>query len=219
MKKILVSFSLVLFSLAGFAQALKPVKVDSLVTVSLPEKYTRKDTLGQSLFSGNSNFGYMVVIRAPNAENNKPLKKERDLNKVLKDYINGIKGQSDGSAQYIRDTTIGHLKAKTFTLQTDEGQGIKLRNFIIIYTQEVTYTFEYFFEDARKDLIKDEYKAFASSIRVSPELKRTDQYLSNAKGLSPGAKIGLFGGVPVLVAIIVVLMVRRKKRLREEAEA
>jgi hypothetical protein len=219
MKKILISFSLVLFTITGFAQALKPVKVDSLVTVSLPEKYTRKDTLGQSIFSGNSNFGYMVVIRAPNAKDNKPLNKERDLNKVLKDYINGIKGQSDGSAQYIRDTTIGHLKAKTFTLQTDEGEGIKLRNFIVIYTQDVTYTFEYFYEDARKDLVKDEYKEFASSIVASPEMKRTDQYLSNAKGISPGAKIGLFGGIPVLIAIIVVVMVRRKKRLREEAEA
>ena len=218
MKKILIVFSLVLFSISGFAQALKPVKVDSLVTVSLPEKYTRKDTLGQSVFSGNSNFGYMVVIRAPNADGNKPLKKERDLNKVLKDYINGIKGQSDGSAQYIRDTTIGHLKAKTFTLEVNEGQGIKLRNFIIIYTQEVTYTFEYYYEDARKELIKDEYKAFSSSIEISPELKRTDQYLSNAKGLSPGAKIGLFGGVPLVAIIIIVVLVRRKKKQREEEE-
>ena len=219
MKKILISFSLVLLSISGFAQALKPVKVDSLVTVSLPEKYTRKDTLGQSVFSGNSSFGYMVVIRAPNAENNAPLKKERDLNKVLKDYINGIKGQSDGSAQYIRDTTIGHLKAKTFTLEVNEGQGIKLRNFIIIYTQDVTYTFEYFYEDARKSLVKDEYKAFSSSIVISPELKRTDQYLSNAKGLSPGAKGGIFGGGAVLIAVIVVLIVRKKKKQREAEEA
>jgi hypothetical protein len=82
MKKILISFSvLLLLSAAGFAQALKPVKIDSLVTISLPEKYTRKDTLGQQVFSGNTPLGYMVVIRQPNAENNTPLKKERDLNK------------------------------------------------------------------------------------------------------------------------------------------
>jgi hypothetical protein len=70
-------------------------------------------------------YGYMVVIRAPNAENNKPLKKERDLNKVLQDYIKGIKGQSEGSTQNVRDTTIGHLKAKTFELETDQGAGCK----------------------------------------------------------------------------------------------
>lgn len=204
-----------LFTIAGFAQKLVPVKVDSLVTVSVPEKYVRKDTLGQTNISGNSQYGYMVVIRAPNAEGNKPLKKERDLNKVLKDYINGIKGQSKGSAQYVRDTTIGHLKAKTFTLSTNDGAGIKLRNFIVIYTQEVTYTLEYFYEEARQDLVKEEYKAFSSSIKLSPELKRTDQYLSNAKGISPGLKYGFIGG-GVLILIIVIVVVLRRKKNREE---
>jgi hypothetical protein len=213
MKKILISLSLILLTIAGFAQKkLKPVVVDSLVTVSLPEKYVRKDTLGQTTYSGNSQFGYMVVIRAPNADGNKPLDKERDLNKVLKDYINGIKGQASGSAQYVRDTTIGRLKAKTFTLSVNEGAGVKLRNFIIIYTQDVTYTFEYFYEEARQDLIKDEYKAFSSSIKLSPELKRTDQYLSNAKGLSQTAKIGIYGGGALLLLIIIIVLVRRKKK-------
>lgn len=217
MKKILVIFSLVLFATAGFAQTpLKPVKIDSLVTVSLPEKFTKKDTLGQSIYSGNAKYGYMVVIRAPNAKNNEPLKKERDLNKVLQDYIKGIKGQADGHTLNVRDTTIGHLKAKTFELQTDQGAGLQIRNFIIIYTQDVTYTFEYYYEALHKDVMKDEYKAYSSSIKVSPELKRTDQYLSNAKGLSPTAKIGIYGGGALLVILIIVLVVRKKKKQQLE---
>lgn len=214
MRKILISLSLILLTIAGFAQKkFKRVVVDSLVSVSLPGKYIRKDTLGQTTYSANGQYGFMVVIRAPNANGNKPLEKERDLNKVLKDYINGIKGQTTGgSAQYVRDTTIGHLKAKTFTLSTDEGEGVKLRNFIIIYTQDVTYTFEYFYEEARQDVVKSEYKTFASSIKLSSELKRTDQYLSNAKGLSQGAKIGLYGGGVVLLLIITVILVRRKRK-------
>nr|WP_294941572.1 hypothetical protein [uncultured Mucilaginibacter sp.] len=219
MKKILISFSvLLLLSAAGFAQALKPVKIDSLVTISLPEKYTRKDTLGQQVFSGNTPLGYMVVIRQPNAENNTPLKKERDLNKVLKDYIKGIKGQAEGSdALNVRDTTIGHLKAKTFTLSTDQGAGVQLRNFIVIYTQDVTYTFEYYYQQNRADLIKDEYKAFSSSIKVSPELERTDQYLSNAKGISPGLISGAVI-VVVFIGLIIFYITRRNKKLREQME-
>jgi hypothetical protein len=216
MKKILVLFSLVLFVTASFAQSpLKPVKIDSLVTISLPQKFTKKDTLGQSIYSGNGQYGYMVVIRAPNANNNQPLKKERDLNKVLQDYIKGIKGQSEGSTQNVRDTTIGHLKAKTFTLETDQGAGLQLRNFIIIYTQDVTYTFEYYYEELRKDVVKDEYKAFSSSIKLSQELKRTDQYLSNKKGLSPNLKLALYGGIPVII-IIIILVLRRKKKKEQE---
>jgi hypothetical protein len=216
MKKILVLFSLVLFVTAGFAQSpLKPVKIDSLVTISLPKKFTKKDTLGQSIYSGNGQYGYMVVIRAPNANNNQPLKKERDLNEVMQDYIKGIKGQSEGSTQNVRDTTIGHLKAKTFTLETDQGAGIQLRNFIIIYTQDVTYTFEYYYEALRKDLVKEEYKAFSSSIKLSQELKRTDQYLSNKKGLSPNLKLALYAGIPVII-IIIILILRRKKKKEQE---
>jgi len=216
MKKILIAFSLLLCAATGFSQKLKPVKIDSLVSVSLPEKYVRKDTLGQSVFSANSDYGYMVVIRAPNADNNKALKKERDLNKVLQDYIKGIKGQSEGSAQNVRDTLIGQLKAKTFTLETDEGAGVHLRNFIIIYTQDVTYTFEYFYEQLRADLVKGEYKEFASSIKLSPELHRNDQYLSNAKGLSNTAKIAIYGGGALVVILIIILLVRKKKKHEDD---
>ena len=215
MKKILVIFSLSLFALGGFAQTLKPVVIDSLVTVSLPAEFVKKDTLGQQIYSGNAALGYMVVIREPNAKNNTPLKKEKDLNKVLKDYIKGIKGQAAGNTMNVRDTLIGHLKAKTFTLYTDQGAGVQLRNFIIIYTQEVTYTFEYYYEEQRADLVKNEYKEFSSSIRLSPELKRTDQYLSNAKGLSTIAKVAIYGGGALIIALIIVLLVRRKKKTEE----
>jgi hypothetical protein len=82
MKKILILFSLVLLASTGFAQIpLKPVKIDSLVTISLPEEFTKKDTLGQSIYSGNGAYGYMVVIRAPNADNNTPLKRKETLTK------------------------------------------------------------------------------------------------------------------------------------------
>jgi hypothetical protein len=220
MKKILISFSLLLLSVAGFAQTpLKSVKIDSLIAVSLPETFTKKDTLGQQIYSGNTNLGYMVVIRQPNAANNTPLKKERDLNKVLKDYIKGIKGQAEGSdALNVRDTTMGHLKAKTFTLSTDQGAGVQLRNFIVIYTQDVTYTFEYYYQQNRAELVKDEYKKFSGSIVVSPELKRTDQYLSNAKGISPSLITGVIIGL-LLIGIIVFYITRRNKKLKEQLES
>jgi hypothetical protein len=218
MKKILVIFSLLLSATAGFAQIpLKPVKIDSLVTISLPTEFAKKDTLGQSIYTANGQYGYMVVIRAPNAENNAPLKKERDLNKVLQDYIKGIKGQSEGKTLNVRDTTIGHLKAKTFELETDQGAGLQVRNFIVIYTQDVTYTFEYYYEALRQDLAKLEYKDYVKSLKVSPELKRTDQYLSMAKGLSPAAKIGIFGGGALLVVLIIVLVMRKKKQKLNQA--
>jgi hypothetical protein len=58
MKKIFLCSSLLLFAVSGFCQLVKPVKIDSLVTVSLPPGYQKKDTLGEQIFSANSMFGY-----------------------------------------------------------------------------------------------------------------------------------------------------------------
>lgn len=219
MKKILSSLIPLLFALRGFSQVgFKPVKIDSLVTVSFPAAVQEKDTLGQQIFSANGIYGYMVAIRATNAKNNTPLSKERDLNKVLKDYIKGIQTQSGGgSAQNIRDTTVGALKAKVFTLKNDDGSGgtATYRKFILLYTQDATYTFEYVYPDDRKDIVSSELKAFTSSIKLSHELQRNDQYLSNAKGLSAAAKIGIFGGSALVVILVIVMIVRRKNKMAD----
>ncbi|XHR93075.1 hypothetical protein ACFJIV_22470 [Mucilaginibacter sp. UC70_90] len=192
MKKIILSLSIVLFSLTGFSQALKPVKIDSLVTVSLPEGFTKKDTLGQQIYQGSASLGNILVLRVPNA-NTKPLNKESDLKDVFKTYIKGIQKQSvNGSVMYPRDTTIGKLEGKVFTLRIDNsgstGESPELRNFILLYTQDVTYTFEYNYPEQRLDLAKAELKQFSGSIKIAPTLDRRDQYLSDAKGMSAPAK-------------------------------
>ncbi|MDB5005851.1 MAG: hypothetical protein JWP45_244 [Mucilaginibacter sp.] len=213
MKKIFLSFTLLLFGVTVFSQApIAPVKIDSLVTVSLPQTFQKKDTLGQHIFSANSTFGYMTVIVEPNGKNNTPLKKEKDLNKVFQDYIKSIQTQSPGSvAENVRDTTVGTLKAKVFTLKIDNGGTSQFINFTLIYTQDATYTFEYVYPQERSDLVKSDYTAFISSIRLSHELQRNDQYLSNNNGMSSTTKIEIGGGA--LVIILVVFLVIRRKRL------
>ncbi|AYL97074.1 hypothetical protein [Mucilaginibacter celer] len=220
MKKIILSISIILFSLSGFGQALKPVKIDSLVTVSLPTGFTKKDTLGQQIYQGTGSLGNILVLRVPNPPNAKPLNKEKDLKNVFKTYISGIQKQSvNGSVMYPRDTTIGKLEGKVFTLRIDNsgstGESPELRNFILLYTQDVTYTFEYNYPEQRADLAKAELKQFSSSIRIAPTLDRRDQYLSDAKGLSSPAKIGIYGGGAIIVFIIVFTVMRRKNRQLE----
>ena len=72
MKNIFLSIALLLFTVSGFSQLLKPVKIDSLVTVSLTPGYQQKDTLGQHIFSANGLYGSMIVVVEPNAKNNAP---------------------------------------------------------------------------------------------------------------------------------------------------
>ena len=213
MKKIIILFAILFSVNAVFGQSLKSVKLDNLVSVSLPSSYTKKDTLGQQIFTGNTDLGYIIAIRQPNAKNNQPLKKENDLNAVLKTYIEGIQNQSgNGSAQNIRDTTIGTLKAKAFTLFVNDPNGeSQYRNFILLYTQDVTYTFEYGYGDSRKDLIKGESKAYFASIKLSPELQRNDQYIDTrpSSSTSTNAVIEIVGGV-LIVGFIAWLVFRKR---------
>src|ERR1700761_8409464 len=180
MKKIFLSLILLSITVAGFSQQAKkpaaavqqtvPVKIDSLVTVSLPTTYQTKDTLTQRIYSANRMYGFMTVIRTANEKNNTPLKKEKDLKKVFSDYIAKIQPQSaSGRAIRVRDTTVGTLEAKNFTLKSNDGaDNVQVINFTLIYTQDATYTLEYVYPEIRTDLVKDEYKAFISSIRLSP---------------------------------------------------
>ncbi|MES2426708.1 MAG: hypothetical protein V4560_07020 [Bacteroidota bacterium] len=219
MKKIILSSAaFILFAVTGFAQELKPVAIDSMVTVSLPVAYQKTDTLGQQVFSSNSALGYVVVLRTPNAKNTAPLKRENDLDNVLKDNVKSIQAESNNaSAQFVRDTTIGKLKAKTFTLQTDNGQGdIQFRNIVLLYTNAASYVFEYVYPNARKDVIANDYKAFVNSIKLSPELQRNDQYLSNAKGMSPVLITGILILAVVLLVVFLLMYIQRKRRLAYE---
>jgi hypothetical protein len=218
MKKIfLISATLILSAFTGFAQELKPVKIDSAVTVSLPAAYQKTDTLGQQVYSSNSPLGYVVVLRTPNAKNTAPLQREGDLDNVLKENVKSIQAESsNASAQFVRDTTIGKLKAKTFTLQTDNGQGdIQFRNIVLLYTNAASYVFEYVYPNARKEMIAGEYKTFVNSIKLSPDLQRNDQYISNAKGMPIALIVGLAGG-GLLLIFAVAFYIQRKKRLELE---
>lgn len=215
MKKLVIIFGILFSVNAVFGQQFKPVKVDSLVTVSMPANYAQKDTLGQHIFSANTDLGYIITIVEPNAKNTAPLKKAKDLNNVLTKYIDGIQKQSvDGSTQNIRDTTVGSLKAKVFTLRTDDANGnVQDRDFLLLYTQDATYTFEFGYDDARKEIAKDERKAYFGSIKLAPQLQLNDQYTdihSSASSVNTFSIIEIGAGVLILFLIVWLVFLKGK---------
>jgi hypothetical protein len=213
MKKIVVSLAALFLTAAAYSQVLKPVKIDSLVSIAFPVDYSKKDTLGQQVFAGNGLSGYMTVIRQPNKKGNQPLKKEKDLKNVIKSYMNGLQKETDnGSILNVRDTLVGPLEGKAFTLETkDENDGVTIREFLLIYTQDATYTFQYVYPEFRKELVHPEMKAYFSSIKLSRELQSNDQFLSRNNGMSTTLLAGIIGGGIALLVLIIYVMMRRKK--------
>jgi hypothetical protein len=217
MKKLLFAFSIIMCaSLSGFSQALKPVTIDDQVSVSLPSDFTKQDTLGQQIYNGNAEFGYITVIHAPNPANTHVLKKENDLNTVFKEYVDKVlKSSGSGTINNDRDTVINNnLKARTFMLETDDDNGHNYRQFLVVYTTPATYTFEYLYPDGRQDNARAEIKKFFSSVKFAADVNRADQYISSGGSsvFSSGLFYGVAGGILVIL-IIVLITVRNRDRV------
>ncbi|WDF56817.1 hypothetical protein [Mucilaginibacter sp. KACC 22063] len=214
MKKTLIGFIITIATaFTAQAQDLKPVKIDSLVTVGLPQEFQKKDTLGQSIYTGNGSFGYMIVIKAPNPVN-QTLKKEKDLNKVFKEYINKVQADAGYGSTILnsKDTIVNNIEVRDFTLRTDNDQGIQLRKFRILYTKPATYTFQVTYPEQRQELAAKEVKQYFDSIKLAPGFDGTDQYTMYGKftGMHKALKMAI--GAGILVVIIIVIIVIRKRR-------
>ncbi len=216
MKKSTFLLTMLLCGLSAFSQVTKPVKIDSTVTVSLPKDYTKLDTLGQQIFSGRTVFGYVQVVRAANPPG-RPLKREKDLNKVLLGYENKLLASAKRSNVINdHDTTVNNnLIARDFVLQVDTGSGIQDRQFRVVYTKDYTYTFQFLYNDVQKEVVAKELKDFFSSIKFAPDLNRDDQYtlIGQFTGMHKALKLGLIiGGIVLILLFILLVRVLRKKR-------
>lgn len=213
MKKIFIGLSLILFALAGFGQRLKTVKLDSLVSVSLPADFRMTDTLGQQTYTASAQYGYIIVSRSPNPQGNKTLQKEKDLNNVFKEYIQKVQSSlTDGNVTKDHDTIINNLEVRDFTLTTDTGSGVQLRKFRILYTKPVTYTFQYLYDEIRKEVAKNEKDAFFKSITIAPGLNGTDQYAFYGKVTKLNALIIVCVAAGIIIIVLIILLMRKRRR-------
>jgi hypothetical protein len=213
MKKLIVSFSLVIAAFTAFGQRLKTVKLDTLVSVTLPADYHTQDTLDEQTYTANAQYGYIIVGRSPNPSGNTTLKKEKELNNVFKEYIRKVRSSlPDGIIQNDHDTIIHNIEVRDFTLSTDTGSGIQLRRFRILYTKPVTYTFQYLYDDMRKDIATDEMNTFFKSIKISPDFNGTDQFTLYGKHGRVNSLIVILVAGGAVVLLLIVLIAKKRRR-------
>jgi hypothetical protein len=213
MKKLLVLFGILLLVRQADAQTkyyLSPVKIDQMVSVSLPKGAVKLDTLGQQTISAKGTYGAMLVTRAANTTG-ESVKNESGLDEVFKAYIKTLqKSLPDGEVVNAHDTVINKLKAYDFTLQVDSGSGIQSRHFVLLYTKNVSYTFEYLYDDYRKDLAAGEDKAFFNSIRISENLTTASQYITVSPSMFTPLIEMIMGAILLAIIIGVIVIIRRK---------
>lgn len=213
--KNLIVIILLLAGLSSFGQGWQTVKLDTAISFQLPKGFQKTSSDTASSFSAATSFGTILIFKAddnpvvtPDIERNKHLEDYYD------DYIERVENStSDGKITHEKDTVIGDLKAKDFTLELDTGGGVQVRKFRIIHANSATYTFEFLFEEMHKEYAAEECNQFFNSIKVSENIGRADQFNAPAPGSGDSMNPYLIGLAILIVIGIIVYFVIRKKRV------
>lgn len=212
MKKLIVLI-LILSGLQSFGQGWKTIKLDSAVSFQLPAGFKKAKSDTASSFSASTAFGTILIFKA----NDNPIvtpdiERDQHLTDYYNDYIERVESStSDGKIINEKDTVLGDLKVKDFTLEIDTGSGVELRKFRILHANNATYTFEFLFEEMHKEYAAAESDQFFNSIRVNEKVLRADQFTavkSENNEMNP-----YLIGAAILIALgfIVFLLIRKKK--------
>ncbi|MXV52583.1 hypothetical protein GS399_16540 [Pedobacter sp. HMF7647] len=217
MKKLIFTVCAFVAAHTAFAQKWEEVKLDSVMSVSLPVVRSKKDTLGQEIYTAVTTYGNIMVIKVPDNPTKTPdIEKERHLKKYYDNYLKRVSGSAPGAViRDEKDSMIGNLKVKDFTMEVDSGSGKQLRDFRIIHENCATYTFEYLYEDIHKDLAVAEQADFFKSIKASSNPTVQSQFTTEkatAKDTKPKTIYIVIGAVVVIILIIVSILISRRKK-------
>jgi len=213
MKK-LVLLVLILSCLQSYGQGWQTVKLDSAVSFQLPQGYKKAKSDTASSFSASTAFGTILIFKAnDNPVVTPDIERDKHLTDYYNDYIDRVKSSSasDGKILNEKDTLLGELRVKDFTLQIDTGSGVEMRKFRILHANNATYAFEFLFEEMHKEYAAAESDKFFNSIKVNEQVLPADQFTAvndEKSGTSP-----YFIGAAILaaIALIAFLFMRKKK--------
>lgn len=217
MKSIVLTYTLILFSISIFSQDLKPHKIDDSVQVSLPADFIQSDTLGQLTITGKTTFGFIQITKqADNPHTTPDIDKIKHLKRYYDDYVKRIGSSAKGGViSNVRDTLLENLRVKDFTLAVDSGSGKQFRNIRILHENGATYTFQYLYKDIHAEYATPESIAFFESIKIPPSIDVKSQFTSpeNTTGKAPKGNTAIYIGIAAVILLIIVILifVRRKK--------
>lgn len=222
MKKLIFLLTIYLTPFLSFAQTWETLKIDSAVSVKLPKGFTKTETDKKYSLVAISPFGTILIFKTPDKSQVTPdIEKDRHLQQYYDDYIKNVKRSSaDAIIKDEKDSFLGELKVKDFTLQIDSGSGVLFRDFRILHANSATYTFEFLYQDIHKEYALPEREKFFNSIEVNENLNRSDQFTSESlnSDTPDNSKYLIWGIIAVvLTSGMIIFMVLRKKNQRRNS--
>jgi len=216
MKNAIILLALLVMSIKTYSQEWETLNIDSAVSVKLPKGFTISKKDEKYSLVAVSPWGTILIFKIlDNPVATPDIEKDKHLKQYYDDYIKKVRTVSNGAIiKDEKDTLLGELKVKDFTLQIDTGSGVLYRNFRILHANSSTYIFEFLYQDLHSQYALPEKEKFFSFIEVNEKLDKTDQYTSDAiNDNNPTNKKYLFWAIPAgLIFLVLLYLLRRRIR-------
>lgn len=217
MKKLILPIFLLL-SIPALAQKWETIKIDSFVSVSLPEQNTMKDSAGMKLFNARTLYGNISVHVLPDSTKVVPdIEKKKHLERYYDRYSKSLSTSVRGKITQEVDTLVGDLHVKDFMLETNDQNGHLFRKFRLLHENCETYVFQYIYDSRQQGVGGEEQAQFFNSIRVANNPGVASQFTSEEAVPKKKTSYVLWLGVGVALfsAFVAVVFSRRKKRAKK----
>jgi LPXTG-motif cell wall-anchored protein len=200
-----------------FSQEFKLYNIDDSIQVSLPADFKKLDTLGQTQITARTSFGFIQISKQPDNNHSTPdIEKVKHLNRYYNDFIKRISASSkQGTISNEKDTLLGNLRVKDFTLALDSGSGKQYRNFRILHENSATYTFQYLYQDIHSQYAAPESESFFKSITLTKPATLKSQFTvdgtTTGKAPASNSKLYMIVGAAVLIMLGIIVFLRKRK--------
>jgi len=219
MKNILLAIFTAI-SINSFGQDWTNYQVDSTLTLTIPDNYKARDTMGQRVITAEIDNGLILISSLPNAgEVAMNVESEEQLLKVYKGLVTGYINRQHG--QLIKEEIIENsgLKMIRFSYKTAMAGEKQIRHCLSVFVNEKMYSVNFWeVESLTNELAKQREKLF-SSLRFSSKvgLKNQMSYKpENDKEYNQGLLLGKI--TMALIIGVIFWFSRRGKKKRADAK-
>jgi hypothetical protein len=219
-KAVLTIFTLL--SLNCFGQKWTEYKMDSNLTVNIPENFEIIDTLGQRIVRAQIDNGLIMIQRIPNkGETATSIQNKEELIKNYTGFQKGVVRSQNGKLLNQDFIEKDGLQVTQFSYSATMGEELQVRHCLTVFLNENWYTINFWELEALTNEMKNDRDKLFSSIKFLVGQSFKNQ-LSNSVEGSRGYKVGFLAGkimgyalmIAIAVSIIIWVSKRAKKRER-----
>ncbi|WP_057938848.1 hypothetical protein [Algoriphagus resistens] len=222
MNRILLLFAiLTAISINSFGQQWTECKVDSTLTITIPDNFEITDTLGQRVITSQVDNGLILVSALENK--GKTAVNVQNENELIDFYTGFQKGAINSQkGELIKEEIIeiNGLKFLRFSLKPTMEDEKQIRHCLAVFAANKTYSIYFWELESMTDEMTPIRERLFSSVKLPSSLTAKDQMSYSPEGSRSydiGYLVGEIFGYVIIFGLIIILVVWISKSVRKKS--